>query len=201
VQAAAAAGGAWVGEFAVSRATLDRLERARDVAPVREDILDLGDSGFMVHGLLTPDERRALRDELADQTWVPVGRNGMQRGFDPRRDVTGSYRATSHEPAIAGLLWERLAGRIPMLRTMQGDTPDRLGREQGLAGRRRQSSAALHPLRARRAAGAAPRRALRGPRRRPHADERARISLRRYRRGRRRRHAAADRSPAESSAR
>ena len=123
VQAAAAAGGAWVGEFAVSRATLERLERARDVAPVREDLRDLGDSGFMVHGLLTPDERRALRDELADQTWVPVGRDGMQRGFDPRRDVTGSYRATSHEPAIAGLLWERLAGRIPMLRTMQGDTP------------------------------------------------------------------------------
>lgn len=114
---------AWVGEFTLAQATLDRLEPQREIAPRREPIQDFGDSAFLVHDLLAPDECAALRADLAAQAWVPVGQNGMARGFDPQRDAVGSHRATSFEPRIADLLWDRLAGRIPMLRTMRADTP------------------------------------------------------------------------------
>jgi NAD+ synthetase len=114
---------AWVGEFTLAPLTLDRLDPRRAIAPRLEPIQDFGDSAFLVHDLLAPDECTALRAALAAQSWVPVGQNGMVRGFDPSRDVTGSHRATSFEPRVADLLWERLAGRIPMLRTMRDDTP------------------------------------------------------------------------------
>lgn len=115
--------GAWVGEFALSEATLTCLDPGLREAPRREAIQDFGDSAFLVHGLLTPEECQALRSDLARRSWVPVGQNGMRRGFDPQRDMTGSHRATSFDPRIAFLLWERLAGRVPMLRTMADDTP------------------------------------------------------------------------------
>lgn len=114
--------GGWVGEFTMSPATLEALDSRP--APSRcAAIADFGDSALLVHDLLAPDERRALCAELERRSWVPVGQHGMLRGFDPRVDAVGSYRATCHEPRIAGLLWARLAGRIPMVRTMQDDTP------------------------------------------------------------------------------
>lgn len=114
--------GGWVGEFTLSSATLEAFASG-PVAARGEALADLGDSGMIVHELLAADERAALRAELTRQRWVPVGRNGMLRGFDPARDELGSYRATCHEPRLAALLWARLAGLVPMLRTMQDDTP------------------------------------------------------------------------------
>lgn len=114
--------GGWVGEFALSSATLDAFASA-SVAPRAQAIADCGDSALRVDGLVGAAEREALRAELERQRWVPVGRHGMLRGFDPARDEVGSYRATCYSPGLAGLLWARLAGLVPMLRTMQDDTP------------------------------------------------------------------------------
>ncbi len=80
------------------------LDPQREIAPRRESIQDFGDSAFLVHDLLAPAECAALRAALAGQTWVPVGQNGMARGFDPQRDAVGSHRATSFEPRVADLL-------------------------------------------------------------------------------------------------
>ena len=115
--------GAWLGEFALAKETLARLDPGPRVAPRREAIQDFGDSAFLVHGLLTPEECQALRADLATRSWVPVGQNGTRRGFDPQSDLEGSRRATSFDPRVADLLWARLAGSVPMLRTMRDDTP------------------------------------------------------------------------------
>lgn len=123
VPAAPRPASAWVGEFDLAQETLERLDPGLPVPPRREPIQDFGDSAFLVQGLLTPGECQALCADLARRTWVPVGQNGLRKGFDPRRDVTGSLRATSFAPRVAALLWERLAGRVPMLRTMADDTP------------------------------------------------------------------------------
>ena len=122
---AAPTSGAWVGEFTPSKQILERLEHldpGRAVAPTCTTMLDFGADAATIHGLLTPDECQALRAEPGPRPWVPVGRDGMRPGFDALRDVVGSYRATCFEPRIAALLWARLAGRIPMLRTIPDDT-------------------------------------------------------------------------------
>ncbi len=115
--------GGWVGEFVMSPGTLDALEATQGIEPHCQPIPDFGDSAVIVQGLLAAEERRVLRAELERQAWVPVGRHGMVRGFDPRDEAVGSYRATCYAPRFAALLWARLAGRVAMLRTMQDDTP------------------------------------------------------------------------------
>lgn len=123
VAPAPASPGTWVGEFTLAKATLDRLDPRLRTAPRREPIADFGDSAFLLQELLAPDEWQALRSDLESRAWVPVGQNGMRKGFDPRRDTVGSHRVTCFEPAVAALLWDRLSGCIPALRIMRDDTP------------------------------------------------------------------------------
>lgn len=113
----------WAGEFGLATTTLDRLDARLPIAPRHEPIEDFGDSAFLVHELLAPEECQALRSDLARRAWVPVGQNGMRKGFDPGHDTVGSHRATSFAPRVAALLWDRLSGCIPALRTMRDDTP------------------------------------------------------------------------------
>jgi len=114
---------AWVGEFTLADATVAAIAAEVGPAPRRAALVDCGDSAAVVHGVLTPGQCRRLRDELARQTWVPVGQDGRLGGFDPRRAAIGSYRATCHAPRLAALLWARLAGCVPMVRVMADDTP------------------------------------------------------------------------------
>lgn len=117
--------GAWVGEFALAEATLEKLAPRTPIEPRRDTIGDFGDSASLIHDLLTPDECAALRADLEPRAWVPVGQNGMREGFDPHRDTVGSHRATTFNQPFADLLWERLAGCVPTLRTRRADaSPD-----------------------------------------------------------------------------
>jgi NAD+ synthase (glutamine-hydrolysing) len=75
-----------------------------------------------VTGLLSADETRLLLADLDWRDFLPAGLNGMRVDFDPARDPTGSWRATSYCPALADVLWRRLQGLVPALEAMPAGT-------------------------------------------------------------------------------
>lgn len=68
----------------------------------------------ILQSLLTEDEAAALIAETTDQDWEPVGDDGIKGNFKDGVTRVGSWRLTTYNEKLATLLWERIAGRIPM---------------------------------------------------------------------------------------
>lgn len=101
-------------------------ERARAVSTgsvTRQSLRGFADSALVLNGVLSGDECAAIRADLSRQPWKPVGQNGMLKGFDPAKDLIGSYRATTYNEKFAEVLWQRIAPQIPSLRVMTEFTP------------------------------------------------------------------------------
>lgn len=67
--------------------------------------------------ILTTPEVNALQTVCAAQPWQPTDIHGTLKNFNPAQDEIGSYRLSWYSPELAHILWQRLAGTIPMIRT------------------------------------------------------------------------------------
>ncbi len=70
--------------------------------------------------LIPGEEADALLVETADKKWDPAGLDGYK--LKSPNDPVGSWRATAYSPEYAKILWERIAGHIPMIRTIPQGT-------------------------------------------------------------------------------
>jgi NAD+ synthetase len=69
--------------------------------------------------LIPAQEADALLAETADKKWEPAGLDGYKLKMP---DAIGSWRATAYSPEYAKILWNRIAGNIPMIRTIPEGT-------------------------------------------------------------------------------
>ncbi len=99
------------------------VKNAPDPEIIRESLLDLGDSALILRGVFSELEMAALREDITDCAWTPVGVNGMKTDFHPENDAVGSWRATAYSPAFAQALWDRISGCIGSPRIMEALTP------------------------------------------------------------------------------
>lgn len=105
-------------QISVSHMPVTALE---DVSPSQASILQ---------SLLTEDEAAALITETSGQDWEPVGDDGIKGNFHKGITRVGSWRLTTYNEKLATLLWERIAGRIPMTQIIpQGMQVDAQGAE------------------------------------------------------------------------
>lgn len=70
--------------------------------------------------VIPADEAEALLAELKQQAWEPAGLDGYK--LRNPGDPVGSWRATAYSPGYARTLWNRIAGHIPMIRTIPEGT-------------------------------------------------------------------------------
>jgi len=68
--------------------------------------------------LLSGQESEALIAQTNLQNWVPVGDDGIASHFNPATDKPASWRLTTYSPEFARILFNRIAGRIPMTITV-----------------------------------------------------------------------------------
>ncbi|MBX9952511.1 MAG: NAD(+) synthase [Candidatus Obscuribacterales bacterium] len=99
------------------------LNRAGNARVEREELPGLGESAFLLHGILSPEECQVLLDEISGHDWLPVGIDGMKRGFNAATDQIGSWRLSHFSNKLAQTLWTRIAPHIPRVRLMSADTP------------------------------------------------------------------------------
>ncbi len=78
--------------------------------------------GVSLTEVLLPDERKELLSQANTHGWKPVGIDGYASHYK-EGDKIGSYRASSFSPALAGLIWKRIARFVPSPRVMAEDTP------------------------------------------------------------------------------
>jgi hypothetical protein len=50
-----------------------------------------------------------------------VGVNGIYKDFNPEKDEVGSYRLSWYSTELAALLWQRLEGLVPKIRTFTSE--------------------------------------------------------------------------------
>ncbi len=112
----------FVGEFSLSKELIDVLHQNKNLIKIKP-IKKIGDESCIIDNLLTKKEIRYLLDDLANQKWIPVGKDGMKKNFNPETDAVGSYRASCYSEKLAKILWERVVGKISTLRVMKDDTP------------------------------------------------------------------------------
>lgn len=125
----------FVGYFDLSGEFLDRLAsndpdiRALELpVTMPEDVSPSLASVFEC--LLTPEEAAALIAETEGKDWEPVGDDGIKSHFKEGATRVGSWRLTTYNEKLATLLWERIAGRIPMTQIIpEGKQLDAKGAE------------------------------------------------------------------------
>ena len=127
VQAAQAVNNStFVNQFEIDPVVIERINDVPSPAVVKTSRIEMPgfeESAFKFKNLMSGDECEALRAELDKQDWIPVGRDGMLKNFDPAKDVVGSYRATYYSEDFARRLWNRIAPSFPTLRVMDEFTP------------------------------------------------------------------------------
>ncbi len=71
-------------------------------------------TALILDPLIPAEEAQALVAETANKKWEPAGLDGYKQKSP--EDPIGSWRATAYSPEYAQILWERIAGTIPMIR-------------------------------------------------------------------------------------
>lgn len=97
--------------------------RLSDVRIEREELPGMGESAFLLHGVLTEEECAALLGEIRTHEWLPVGIDGMKRGFNPLTDKIGSWRLSHFSDALARKIFMRAAPHMARVRLMDDSTP------------------------------------------------------------------------------
>jgi NAD+ synthetase len=72
---------------------------------------------YDISKLLTAKECELLVSFLQPQAWVPTGKDGYTKTFNPD-EIPGSYRISTFNPDFAALLWYRLQEFLPAVRIM-----------------------------------------------------------------------------------
>ena len=118
--------GTFVNAVAFAPSVMNKICRRNQTGNVRierEELPGLGESALLLHGVLSPEECQVLVDEISGHEWLPVGIDGMKRGFNPATDQIGSWRLSHFSNMLAQTLWTRIAPHIPRVRLMNDDTP------------------------------------------------------------------------------
>jgi NAD+ synthetase len=107
--------GNFVAPFELSPALLATFEENAPATRAESHELAAGDKVFACNHLLDAAEAAALMGEANQQNWLPANIHGMRNNFDPAKDKTGSWRASSYSTRLSRLLWKRLQGLLPMV--------------------------------------------------------------------------------------
>lgn len=105
----------FVAPFGIADAVLKEIEIHFPAARVASHDVTGGEKVFVCDNLLEAGEAKALLAETAQQKWLPANVHGMRNDFDPKRDKTGSWRASSYCTRLSYILWRRLQGLLPMV--------------------------------------------------------------------------------------
>jgi hypothetical protein len=105
----------FVNQFNFSHEFVDSLGKSEKPTTSLTPLPHADHSAFTLNPLLSPEELVLFDDELARQSWIAVGKNGILRDYK-EGDRIGSYRASAFEPEVADLLWERLSPFFPQVR-------------------------------------------------------------------------------------
>jgi NAD+ synthetase len=105
----------FVAPFDLSPALLQKLNSNPHRSATSCTDLAQGDKVFTAENLLEAKEASALLDETKKQKWLPANVHGMRGSFDPAKDKTGSWRASSYSTQLSNILWRRLEGLLPMI--------------------------------------------------------------------------------------
>ena len=107
---------AFVAPFRLPEATLAQVEAGgRGQTEVKASALPANETVYVADRLLAGAEVTSLLQNLSGQKWLPADMHGMRRDFDPARDKTGSWRASTYSPRLSYALWQRLEGLLPMI--------------------------------------------------------------------------------------
>jgi hypothetical protein len=112
----------FVNQFDIDPAIVEAVA-ANDHRPAPATALDgVGGDAQVISDLLTPNEALCVQRNLNEQTWQPVGHNGIAVDYQPGDEI-GSWRASCHNPAFADAIWGRLSPRHGAARRMHDLTP------------------------------------------------------------------------------
>lgn len=97
----------FINEFHFGDEFLSALEAEPRPTAVRTPLPEADRSAFLLNPLLSAHELALFDEELARQSWIAVGTDGILRNYK-QGDRIGSYRASAFEPRLADLFWQRL---------------------------------------------------------------------------------------------
>jgi NAD+ synthetase len=115
------------GYFELSPAFLAvaRMQSTKQDIAVEERVITAPDDAHpktarILRPLISAAEAQALITETADKNWQPAALDGYK--LQSPDDTIGSWRATTYSPEYAAILWDRIAGTIPLLRRIPEGT-------------------------------------------------------------------------------
>ncbi len=112
-----------VSRFELDLGLVERIGANADRVHPQTSGCGLGESAWIVDGLLLPEETDWLDAELMRQPHTEVGYDGRLQHYTPGVDPVGTRRASCLSPALADELWRRLAPVIPQVRLVDENTP------------------------------------------------------------------------------
>jgi len=108
----------FVGYFNIDPAVLTAFGRQNAEHINRQSIGDFNDSALLLENVFTHAEADSLFQEIKKQDCIPAGRDGYANHFNSEADTAGSYRCTTYDEKLAGIIWERIQQHIPAIRIL-----------------------------------------------------------------------------------
>lgn len=111
---------AFVNEFHLGLSILDKIKNQSSDIKTKE--LPIQDLSLHMKELLTKEETIALNNEIEQQSWIPVGIDGIKEHYK-EGDLIGSYRLSCYEVSLAESLFQRIKPHLPKIREMNECSP------------------------------------------------------------------------------